>query len=67
MAYSRFARDVKAAMLVNVKKQIFFRDDFCQNCPAPTRPLRLCQVKLSLGTGYKQRINMTLACHREAK
>ena len=33
----------------------------------PTCPLRLCQVKLSLGTGYKQRLNITLACHRKAE
>lgn len=59
-----FARDVTAAMSrVNVENKLLASDKL-----PPTCPLRLCQVKLSLRTGYKPRlINMTLACHREAK
>ena len=69
-----FARDVTAAMSrVNVENKLLASDKL-----PPTCPLRLCQVKLSLRTGYKPRIInmidmiwydtcMTLACHREAK
>jgi len=61
---SRFACGVIATMLVNVKnKFLFAMASFIIAANMATTILS----SESLGTGYKPPINMTLACHREAR